>query len=375
LAVRRKLKGEETFDKAALTEMSTGLLSKALGPLYARFDDLSFVARLPRAPYDFIDLASIKKGRLGQIITGTQVEAVYDLDNDERRRPFLLDQIGGNPPSFPYAALNEIALQPCGFLSAYMGSALAFEGPMHFRNLGGEATVKLPLNKLSGRVVTKATLNKSSVLGAMVIQHYHFASYLNEVPIYEGQASFGFHAPESFTRQGGLKASPALLKSLAAFPDDRDFAPYPQGPSWPSGPWRMLDKFSLSLTSKNDQKVWAKTKVDPKAWFFAAHFPHDPVWPGSLGLEGFVEAAKTLAAAIFRPRDDLSQIVLGWTSPVPGLQHRWIYRGQITPMNREVVWGVKATDFNQKLGQLTFGGLLWVDSKVVYQIEDFSVRL
>ncbi|MDR3205008.1 MAG: hypothetical protein LBV23_09755 [Deltaproteobacteria bacterium] len=374
LAVRRKLKGNDLYDKAALTQMSTGLLSKALGPLYQRFDDLSFVARLPRAPYDFIDQAEIKKGRLGQIITGTQVEAIYDLDLDPQRRPFLLDNIGGKSPAFPYAALNEIALQPCGFLSAYMGSALAFEGPMHFRNLGGEASVKKPLTEISGRIITKAVLLKSSVLGAMVIQRYYFSSYMNEELIYEGKASFGFHAPESFTRQGGVKAPPSLLKALSIFPEPGSFSPYPQGPAWPKGPWLMLDNYSFLSASKYDHRLWAKSKVEAKAWFFTAHFPYDPVWPGSLGLEGFIEAAKVLAALILGERD-LSSFNAVWSSPAPGRDHRWVYRGQITPMNREAIWGIRATEIDRALKQISFSGLLWVDSKIVYQIDDFTVRI
>lgn len=35
--------------------------------------------------------------------------------------------------------------------------------------------------------------------------------------------------------------------------------------------------------------------VDPGAWFFQAHFYQDPVWPGSLGLESFLQLLKVVA--------------------------------------------------------------------------------
>ena len=35
--------------------------------------------------------------------------------------------------------------------------------------------------------------------------------------------------------------------------------------------------------------------VDPGAWFFQAHFYQDPVWPGSLGLESFLQLLKFVA--------------------------------------------------------------------------------
>ena len=35
--------------------------------------------------------------------------------------------------------------------------------------------------------------------------------------------------------------------------------------------------------------------VDPEFWFFKAHFYQDPVWPGSLGLESFLQLLKYAA--------------------------------------------------------------------------------
>ena len=39
----------------------------------------------------------------------------------------------------PFAVLLEIALQPCGWLAAYLGSALTSDADLSFRNLGGRA--------------------------------------------------------------------------------------------------------------------------------------------------------------------------------------------------------------------------------------------
>ncbi|MDR3134850.1 MAG: hypothetical protein LBU69_02005, partial [Deltaproteobacteria bacterium] len=184
VSVRRPVRALDIFDKERLTIMSTGILSEALGPLYARFDHGGFVARLPQAPYDFIDKAVIKKGQLGLVSLGTQVEATYDLEASPQARDWLLSQAGGTTPVVPYAAINEMALQSCGFLAAYMGSALTFPGPMRFRNLGGEAILHKHIDKLEGQVSTRASLTKSSVLGAMTIQHYQFAVTHNGQPLY-----------------------------------------------------------------------------------------------------------------------------------------------------------------------------------------------
>ncbi|MDR1295805.1 MAG: hypothetical protein LBO05_00170 [Deltaproteobacteria bacterium] len=370
-SIRRQARTAEVYDKKRLTAMSTGLLSEALGPLYERFDDGSFVARLPRAPFDFIDEAAVRRGRLGSVSVGTQVEAGYYLDAcPGGERDWLLSEAGGLTPVVPYAAVNEMALQPCGFLAAYMGSALQFPGPMHFRNLGGHARMLGNIDKLKGMVQTKATLTKSSILGSMAIQHYSFQCFWNGEPLYEGETHFGFHSPESLARPLGLKANPALLKALTAPAAQAPGRPYPVGPAFPSGRWRMVDTVVTDV--RGDGRVWGRAKVDAKAWFFQAHFPGDPVWPGSLGLEGFLQCAKVLAAEM--TGKDPAGLSTSWLAPLGGVAHRWLYRGQIIPFNKDVAFGLKVVHSEQHTGTLTLKGLLWVDNSLVYQVDDFAVR-
>ena len=369
ISVRRPVKSAETFDKERLVLMSTGLLSQVFGSDYARFDDGRFIARPPVAPFDFIDEAVIRKGRMGQVATGTQVEAFFRPEEGDRA--WLLNDAGGSPPALPYAALNEIALQPCGFLAHYMGSALGFQGPMRFRNLGGEAAVKALLEPL-GVIQTRAALTKASVLGSMTIQHYQFSCYHNGKPLYEGQTHFGFHSVESLERQAGLKTNPGIIKALASAKSAGPGVDFPKGPAWPSGRWPMLD--SIVIDSSGG-RAWGRVKVDPEAWFFKAHFPGDPVWPGSLGLEGFLQLAKVLAAKQFSSQTPLEELEASWRAPEIDAVHRWLYRGQIIPKNREALLGVKTVASDTSRKSLTFTGLLWVDDLPVYQINDFTVAL
>ncbi|MDR0622768.1 MAG: hypothetical protein LBJ61_12990 [Deltaproteobacteria bacterium] len=369
VSVRRPARGTGVFDKEKITQMSTGLLSEALGTLYKRFDDGSFVARLPRAPFDFIDQAKVLNGPVGQVSVGTQVEAVYDPEAFPGTRDWLLAHAGGEKPVMPYAAINEMALQGCGFLAAYMGSALSFPGPMRFRNLGGEAILHAEMPELTGKVITKAQLTKSSVLGNMTIQHYQFSLTWRGRPLYDGTTHFGFHSPETLLKPLGLKANPSLLKALTAPAAMGQGKPYPTGPAWPSGLWTMVDK--VIVDSKGAGRVWGRSKVDPNAWFFGAHFPEDPVWPGSLGLEGFLQAAKALYAAKYWPEIPPEELKANWHAPNLGRTHRWLYRGQIVPNNLDVTFGIKVTG---NIGDtLIFKGLLWVDGHLVYQIDDFTL--
>ena len=51
----------------------------------------------------------------------------------------------------PFTVLLEIALQPCGWLAAYCGSALTSPDDLRFRNLGGKATQFRPSRRTPAR--------------------------------------------------------------------------------------------------------------------------------------------------------------------------------------------------------------------------------
>ncbi len=68
----------------------------------------------------------------------------------------------------------------------------------------------------------------------------------------------------------------------------------------------------------------------PEEWFFKAHFYQDPVWPGSLGLEAFLQLLK--AAAVEYWPDNTQRPLRG----VCRKPHRWRYRGQVVPTSKEV---------------------------------------
>jgi acyl transferase domain-containing protein/3-hydroxymyristoyl/3-hydroxydecanoyl-(acyl carrier protein) dehydratase len=363
---KTRVKTDLLFDKARLNCLIHGQMSEALGSKFSRFDDGSFVARLPQAPYDFIDQAEVTQGQVGRVNLGTSVTAAWRPRADS----WLFERAGGKNPTLPYAALNEVALQACGFLSSFMGTALLFNESMYFRNLGGEATVlKEIFPNHPEPLVTRATLTKSSLLGPMTIQHYEFATSQGHQAVYEGQTHFGFFSLDALTKQRGLRAEPNLLAALKK-PPLTGF-PYPRGQAWPREPWLMLEELFLA---DDTRRIWGQAKVDPKAWFFQAHFPGDPVWPGSLGLEAFFQAAKFLA--VRRYFTDPPETFSGsFAAPLPGRKHSWLYRGQIPPDSQIMELGLRVTKSDPHNRALTFNGLLSVDGLEVYQVDNFTVAL
>src|SRR5207253_6787657 len=59
---------------------------------------------------------------------------------------------------------------------------------------------------------------------------------------------------------------------------------------------------TLFRSSKGLGLAVGRIAVDPDFWFFRAHFHQDPVWPGSLGLESFLQLLKYAAWKRWNPR-------------------------------------------------------------------------
>jgi 3-hydroxymyristoyl/3-hydroxydecanoyl-(acyl carrier protein) dehydratase len=116
--------------------------------------------------------------------------------------------------------------------------------------------------------------------------------------------------------------------------------------------------------------IRAGIAVDPGAWFFQAHFYQDPVWPGSLGLEGFLQLMRYAARERWGagPQTRVECVALGE-------EHRWIYRGQVVPTNKRVTIEACITGVDDTAKLLRAAGHLCVDGRVIYHMENFAARL
>ena len=113
--------------------------------------------------------------------------------------------------------------------------------------------------------------------------------------------------------------------------------------------------------------VRGSKEIDPSEWFFKAHFFQDPVWPGSLGLEAFLQLFQFAAAHIWGDPQT-------WESPAIGVSHEWTYRGQVTPNDHRVTVQAEITRIDDAAHSLTADGWLLVDGRAIYQMKDFAFR-
>ncbi len=352
------------FDRDRILAFAIGKPSDAFGDRYLPFDGARKIARLPGPPFQFLDrIVSIDGCEPWVMRAGGDIVAHYDVPADA----WYFD--ANRQETMPFAVILETALQPCGWLAAYVGSALTSDVDLRFRNLGGKATLHRALGRDAGTLATRVRMTSVSSSGGMVIQHYTFSMTRGDEVVYDGTTYFGFFSHAALANQVGLRdadryapdAPPQISEALA------------DEPPFPAPKFRMLDTVTHLDRAGGRHGlgfIRGTAAVDPGAWFFAAHFYEDPVWPGSLGLESFLQVLKRFAADRWgtTPASRFEPIAVG-------RPHAWTYRGQVIPTDREVTVEAEITAIDDDSRLIVADGFLIIDGRVIYQMTDFALRM
>jgi 3-hydroxymyristoyl/3-hydroxydecanoyl-(acyl carrier protein) dehydratase len=312
------------------------------------------------------------------------IEAEYDVSPDA----WYFRAEGAS--TAPVSIILEIALQPCGWLAAYVGSALRSKQDLRFRNLGGQATLFRELSSDLKTVTVKARLTKAAEAGDMIIEHFDFEIWHQDQKIYTGNTNFGFFSLESLAVQAGIhdaqnrvytptraelqRSRTHEFKNLAPFsPLDPERVP-DRGMTLPAKALRMIDRIDAYIPDGGPKGlgfIRATKRVDPREWFFDAHFYQDPVLPGSLGIESFVQILKYVARQRWPQLVDSHRFAL-----LIGRPHQWTYRGQILPKNRLITVEAVVTEVEEHPAPtIRAEGYLQVDGLYIYKMEDFGINL
>ena len=365
------------FDYHSLLACAWGPPSAAFGPFYARFDGARRAARLPGPPYHFMSRITALDGPIGGMKTGTTVEVEYDLPGEQ----WYFEQNGAR--TMPFCVLMEAALQPCGWLASYVGSALTQDVDLLFRNLDGTGTQFVDLLPGSGTLKTKVKLTSISQSAGMIIESFAVECFVGEQRVYQMTTVFGFFPKESFENQVGLPVSDAeraRIQAPSGYAVDLNARPerYCAGTLRLAGPMLlMLDRITGYWPEGGKAGLGylrAEKDVSVDEWFFKAHFFQDPVQPGSLGIEAlcqllqFFMLEKGLGAGIANPR--FEPLMLG--KPIT-----WKYRGQVVPKNKVITSEVQIVEVGEDAqGRFAIAeGWLWVDGKRIYQAKNLGMRI
>jgi 3-hydroxymyristoyl/3-hydroxydecanoyl-(acyl carrier protein) dehydratase len=360
--------GDVRGDETALAEMASGAPSRALGSLYAHFDNGGRLPRLPSPPFHFVTRVVSVDGAPGQKEAGPTAAAEYDVPPEAW---YFRDSGSGK---MPLAVLTEIALQPCGWLAGFCG--LALSGDSYFRNLDGKATVHVEIGPDSGTLGISTKLTRISRAGPLTIVFYDV-----DVTDSEGRAvmsmetSFGFFTAEALAAQAGLKRNEDALAALALPAMEVDGnAGAPEGPTGRMAMLDRVDYWNAAGGEAGQGRIRGRQGVDPRAWYFRAHFFSDPVQPGSLGLDALAQLAaraaalKGLGERFAHPRFELL---------AAGEDLSWTYRGQVTPETGEVTTLVDILEIDAQPERtlVTARGHLFIDGMRIYEMPRFTLAV
>ncbi len=373
------------YDRRSILAFAVGKPSEAFGEPYRIFDKDRTIARLPGPPYCFMDRIVNCEPEPWKLEPGGWVEAEYDIPPDAWY--FKADRTG----FMPYCVLQEIALQPCGWLAAYMGSALNAEKDLKFRNLGGRAVMKKLLYPDSGTVKIRVRATKISEAAEMIIEYFDMQVLNDGEVVYEGDTYFGFFTKAALAQQVGVRGASgsayqpnsAMIaqgekfkfeNQAPATPDDSNQTPF-TSPAMPAKALRMVDEIDSWIPgggSKGLGFIRGVKHVDPDEWFFQAHFYQDPVCPGSLGVESFLQILKFAALKMYPEFEGRGRFrhILNSTQ-------QWIYRGQIIQKNKRVEIDADIVEIIESpdLIQIFADGFVKVDGLFIYQLDRFAVGL
>ncbi len=367
------------FDYHSLLACALGKPANAFGKLYKSFDNHRRVPRLPGPPYHFISRIIEVKAMLGHMIKGSEEVVEYDVPADA----WYFQKNGY--PTMPFCVLLESALQPCGWLASFIGSALCVNKDVLFRNLDGTgklaAEIIQPSEKSNLRSHIKLT-NISQAAG-MLIESFQVKTYLENHLLYDMETVFGFFPPEAFENQPGLPTQPQEKHDLQMPSNvciDLTVKPkcyFSSMPRLAEPMLLMLDCITGYWPDRGQNGLGllrAEKRIDPKHWFFSAHFFTDPVQPGSLGLEAMLQLLQfymlheNLGRSISEPHFEPLAVDTSLT---------WKYRGQVTPENQvvHVIMEILKKEVHADFAFALAKASLWVDGKKIYEANDIGMRI
>ncbi len=364
------------YGYASLLASALGRPSAAFGPMYRPFDGPRRVARLPGPPYHFMSRLSSISHPPGGFAPGVSIELAYDVPPDA----WYFAANGARV--MPFCVLLEAALQPCGWLASYVGSALKVDDELSFRNLDGQGHLYTEIGPDVGTLTTRVTITAVSRTGAMIIEAFEVECFLGERLVWQMHTVFGFFPAVALQNQVGLPTTDDQRLLLTADGGEEvDLRAQPE--RFCAGSLRVAGERLRTV----DRVTWwanggsaglgrlrALTAVDPDAWFFKAHFFSDPVQPGSLGLEAMLQLLQ------------VGMIAAGWGDGLAEPRFEplaldtplvWKYRGQVLPSDREVTVTLDLVAVERDARSVTAvaEGSLWVDGRRIYEARNLGMRI
>jgi len=379
------------FNEEQIQEFCLGSVSKCFGPEYEIYDSGRIAAsRLPNTHLNFVHRVLEIKGKRHQLTKPSTIVTEYDAPVET----WYYRHNSSN--TLPYSIFMEMAMQPCGFLSAYLGTTFLYpDEKLYFRNLDGRGRILKKVDIRGKTVINTARLLSTSNIQGMIIQRFDFEVVCDSKPFYQGEATFGFFSSKALAKQVGLDRG----KNVQPWIETENRLGLPiisidlknqesrgkfyrinaQKPHYRLAQYQLdlINEVKIIETGGNYQQgyIYAKKEVKLTDWYFRCHFHQDPVMPGSLGVEAIMQAMQVYALQL-----DLGKHL---KSPRFGqlIDHEiiWKYRGQIpqpdahTEMYLEV--HLSTVEIGNDKVTLIGDASLWKPNMRIYEVQNAAICL
>ncbi|MEY8198328.1 MAG: beta-hydroxydecanoyl-ACP dehydratase, partial [Colwellia sp.] len=396
VAGQNRVPNQAPFTPWHMFEFATGNISKCFGPDFDVYKG-RIPPRTPCGDLQVVTQVVEVKGERLDLKKQSSCIAEYYVPSDAWY--FAKNSHEG---WMPYSLIMEIALQPNGFISGYMGTTLKYpEKDLFFRNLDGTGDLIKQVDLRGKTIVNKSVLLSTTMAGGMIVQSFTFELYVkNESAaaqsleshelFYQGTAVFGYFGGDALTNQLGIdngkithpwfvdNKTPTAQIEVVNLRDQQ--LPYYQAPTnkphykLAGGQMNFIDTVSIveGGGSAGVAYVYGERTIDATDWFFRYHFHQDPVMPGSLGVEAIIELMQTYAL-----KNDLGKAFTNPRFIAPNSVVKWKYRGQITPLNKQMSLDVHITDIVKEAGEVRLIGdaNLSKDGLRIYQVKDIVLSI
>ena len=356
------------YSEDQIIAFTIGDPKECFGDLFAGFEGQR-IPRLPNGPLRYIDRVYKIDGPKGTVHNTSSLVSDVDIQSHNWYLP-------AGEGTLPYVSLMEIALQPCGFLSAYMGSIKDKSGvDLYFRNLDGETTLADWPNIINNAITNRVELISSTTLQDVIIQEYSFELFSEGKSFLQGTSSFGYFTKQMLSNQSGLDGAKTVSQWMESNRDSGEWVKRSESDSMTSDPETPhLPEIPQVWVSKSggihsEGYLYANLEVPTNSWFYDAHFYQDPVMPGSLGVEAMARTIMQSSPTWGIPQSNRWRII-------PGNTTKWKYRGEITKETDQITIEIHLQNIQTEgsRSQIIADGYLWKGKTRIYQINNIGLE-
>ncbi len=386
-----------TLDRKGLEVHASGNMSEIFGPLFTQQEGYTRQVRMPEPPLLLADRVLGIEGDPGSMGKGT----VW-TETDVKEGAFYMHE--GRMPAGMMVESGQADL----LLISWLGADFHNKGERVYRLLGCELKSHGPLPEAGETLHYEISVDGHAEQNGIRLFFFHYNCWVDgklRMSVRSGQA--GFFTTEELAGSAGVlwaaeTAEPkkdARMDPPAALTERRDltaddvtklsfgrihevFGPafaradtHTHTPVIAGGQMRLLDRVDTFDPAGGPWKrgyLRATLDLTPESWFFKGHFKNDPCMPGTLMLEGGLQAMQILMTALGHTLDhDGSRF-----EPMPEQNYSLRCRGQAIPSSKEVVYEIFVEELHGGAEPVIFADILGtVDGRKAFHCKRMALRL